>query len=54
MKRRLFLENKTKIGIIDDVFGPIHSYVSSKPNLRDSPAHLMKGSKLTVSKLLIR
>lgn len=29
--RPVYLENKTKIGVIDDVFGPINEYVNNSP-----------------------
>ena len=32
--RPVYLENKTKIGIIDDVFGPINEFVKIKFNLK--------------------
>jgi rRNA processing protein Gar1 len=27
IKRQVFFQNKSKIGIVDDVFGPINAYV---------------------------
>jgi H/ACA ribonucleoprotein complex subunit 1 len=48
--RPVYLENKTKIGVIDDVFGPINEFVYRDLTFRCFLLNVMKVSNLQASK----
>ncbi len=51
INRPVFLADKKKVGVVDEVFGQLNSFVSSNARFsRGSPSNRIKGSISKVSK----